>query len=159
MSGLISGLVGIQTQAAQPAVLAYNSGQDTDVTGDGTSVTVDFDTEVFDQNGDFLNDTFTAPVTGRYLVTATVQISGLTNVADLCRIKLDAANRHLNRDIDAGTRTQPFFNRSLDVTSIIDMDASDTVIVSVLVSGEGSKVTDINGGTEIDTSVSVLLVA
>ena len=36
-----------------PAFLAYNSTTDTDVTGAGTGVTVDFDTEIFDQRENF----------------------------------------------------------------------------------------------------------
>ncbi len=57
---------GAVTKPSNPAFLARNSVTDSNVTGNGTEVTIDFDTEVFDQGGDFASDTFTAPVTGRY---------------------------------------------------------------------------------------------
>jgi len=64
-TGIAISANGEVTMAAQPAFLAFNSASDNNVTGAGTVATLDFDTEVFDQNADFASDTFTAPVTGR----------------------------------------------------------------------------------------------
>ncbi|KKL69275.1 hypothetical protein LCGC14_2116590, partial [marine sediment metagenome] len=71
------GSTGAMTSPTQPAFLAYNSESDLDVTGDATYVTVDFNTEIFDQGGDFAADTFTAPVDGRYLLATSVLLGGL----------------------------------------------------------------------------------
>jgi len=60
------------TNSSQPCFLAFNSATDNDQTGAGAIPTIDFDTEVFDQGNDFTADTFTAPITGRYLFAATV---------------------------------------------------------------------------------------
>jgi hypothetical protein len=54
----------------QPGFLAYNSSTDTNV---GTS-TVDFDTEAYDTASNFAADTFTAPVTGYYMLCANVSV-------------------------------------------------------------------------------------
>lgn len=56
----------------QPGFLAYNSA--VDVTQSSTAV-IDFDTEIYDENGDFAADTFTAPVTGRYRFETCVDTS------------------------------------------------------------------------------------
>jgi hypothetical protein len=59
----------------QPSFLAYNATADTGLT---TTADVDFDTEVHDTSTDFASDTFTAPVTGRYLFTASVSVQNDT---------------------------------------------------------------------------------
>ena len=48
---------GAVTKPSNPAFLARNSSTDSNVTGNGTEVTIDFDTEVFDQGDDFASDT------------------------------------------------------------------------------------------------------
>src|SRR5210317_1255233 len=60
------GLAAIVTTSTQPAFSAYQSTPIVDVTGDGTNYDLVFDTEQYDQNGDFVpgTGTFTAPVTG-----------------------------------------------------------------------------------------------
>jgi hypothetical protein len=47
------------------------------VTGDGTTYKVEFDSEIFDSAGSFSVDTFTAKCAGRYLFTWCVGYSGL----------------------------------------------------------------------------------
>ena len=68
---------GTHTNTAQSCFLAFNSVTDSNVTGAGQLVTVDFDTEVFDQGSDFASDTFTAPVTGKYNLSMNIRISGI----------------------------------------------------------------------------------
>lgn len=58
--------------------LAYNSADDTGV-ANGTAI--DFDTEVYDEGGDFASDTFTAPATGRYRFDVAVQVSNVSGGA------------------------------------------------------------------------------
>jgi len=68
---------GERTMPLQPAFLAYNSADDANQTGNGAIVTVDFDTELYDQNADFAADTFTAPVTGIYSFEVSVMMTAL----------------------------------------------------------------------------------
>jgi hypothetical protein len=156
MSGLVSGLVGIQTQAAQPAVLAYNSTTDDDVTGNGAEVTVDFDTEIYDQGSDFANDTFTAPVTGRYLFLVNIRGEGITTSGTEVETVVVTTNRSYYSYIDssvygAGNRLTTY------LSGIADMDAGETLVVKVIYSGEGSNVVDITGASSMRTYISVQL--
>ena len=158
-TGIAISANGEVNMAAQPAVLAYNSAQDDNVTGNGTTATVDFDTEVFDQNADFASDTFTAPVTGRYLVNASVGLNGITTAADIAHVDIVASNRsgRLYEWNIAGN-----FVADLIVASggkIIDMDASDTLTITARVTGEASDVTDIAGGANVSTHISICLLA
>lgn len=158
-TGIAISSAGEVNMAAQPAFSAYNSATDDTQTGNGAVPTVDFDTEIFDQNADFATDTFTAPVTGRYLISACVKVSGLTiNVADTYEIRLVASNRSwtspafANAD-EIGTILSP------SATAVIDMDASDTLSVAVTVTGEASDLAGISGASNPVTYVSGCLQA
>ena len=153
MSGLVSGIVGIQTSPTQPAVLANNSDLDTDVTGAGATTTIDYDTEIFDQGGDFDNDTFTAPVTGIYCVLASAGIQGRTSSHNGSAINILASNRY--------HRFEPAHHRSdtaavMIATALMDMDAADTLTITVRNQGESSDVHDIRASGE-GTQFSIFL--
>lgn len=72
---------GVVTNSAQPAFSAYVNATQSNVTGDNTSydITGAFWTENFDNNSDFSNGVFTAPVTGKYLFSGLIFITGLTS--------------------------------------------------------------------------------
>ncbi len=54
-----------------------NSVQQANITGDGTTVNLGFDTEYYDAGGDFASNHFVAPVAGRYLFTISFNLSGI----------------------------------------------------------------------------------
>ena len=148
--------------AAQPSVLAYNSATDSNVTGAGTQVTVDFNTEIFDQNSDFASDTFTAPVTGRYLVSVGIMLVGTTAVSHgyiIC--KLIASNRTTRAHHESYLANNIRDRHWINAARIIDMDAADTLTIQVTVNGESSNVIDIEGAasSDVHTSVSIALIA
>jgi hypothetical protein len=147
------------TKPLQPAFLAFNSSNDNNVTGNGTVATVDFDTEVFDQGGDFASDTFTAPVTGRYRLTAQVRFSGVNaGTADDIEIIIVTSNRSYSHKITSSNniQSQPIMSFSV----LADMDAADTATVTAEVNGEASDVVDISGNaSEIRTFFCGELVA
>lgn len=68
------------TMPLQPFFEAYLSAPVLNVTGNGEFYTIVFDTEVFDQAGNYDHTTgiFTAPVAGKYFFTTGVQFQGLT---------------------------------------------------------------------------------
>jgi len=156
-TGIAISANGEVTMAAQPSVAAYNSAGDNNVTGNNTEITVDFDTEVFDQNGDFASDTFTAPVTGKYLVTATVRTDGSTSASDYAGMKFKASNREWENwhqpagDSAVGSMAHHW-------SAIIDMDAADTVYILFKTQGD-SQVVDIIGGSNPQTYMTVQLIA
>ncbi len=142
----------ITTNSIQPAFLAYNSADDVDVTGNGTTATVDFDTEVYDQGGDFAADTFTAPVTARYLLTTNVLFFGLTAAADSVVFRIITSNRNYQLQT-INTNDLPS-TMSLALSIVADMDAADTATVTLVVNGEASDVVDIDGDASANTSFS-----
>ena len=135
---------GIVTNAAQPAFRAQNLVLN-NVTGDGTDFTIVFATEIFDQNADFDGtSTFTAPVAGRYLLTAFVEVSGITAACDSMSMTLVTSNKSyvLTRNQTNTTVTARAFQFSI----VTDMDAADTATVKILNTGEASAVHDIAAG-------------
>lgn len=137
---------GRTTNAFQPSFSAYNSSIDSDVTGDGTLVTVDFDTEVFDLTNNFSGDIFTAPVTGHYLLQAKVSLKDTGGAA--CEGRLVTTNR----TYASQSENNAAIFRDFDFSVIADMTAGDTAIVQVICSG-GAKVDDILGTGATTTTV------
>lgn len=150
-------LDGELTLPNQPSFLANNSASDLNVTGNNTIATIDFDTEVFDQGADFAADTFTAPITGRYLLTASVRFGGHTTAADEIELRLVTSNRsYFNRQ---GTTNLANMFLSIEITAVVDMDANDTATIALRVFGEGSDTVDITGDTVNSTRFSGCLLA
>ena len=143
------------TKALQPAVLVSKSGSQLDIALN-TTVTHTFDSEVFDANGDFASNTFTAPVTGKYLVCLQVRWQNIPTDINYIQTWLATSN---------GTRYMGLFGSGTDLFNatanyyrdsqsiIIDMDANDTFTVSSSQSG-GTQQTDI--GQESYLSVALL---
>jgi hypothetical protein len=119
--------IGAMTLPKQPAFQAQPSGVQSNI---GDNDTIEFATEIFDQNADYNNSTFTftAPVTGKYLVSGNVRIDNLDLTGDpyhsLVIVTSNRAYYNLvssnNWDADA----QYFF---FSITVLADMDANDTV--------------------------------
>jgi hypothetical protein len=140
-TGIAISANGEVTMAAQPLFLATDTGTNSNVTGSGTTFTVTFDSEIFDQNADFANPTFTAPVTGRYLISAMVHANGVTTAATRYAMTIVTSNRNYQNLVDFSSA----FNGVLDLpyTVIADMDAADTATITIAGSGESSDVWDI----------------
>ena len=134
---------GAVTKPSNPAFLARNSSTDSNVTGNGTEVTIDFDTEVFDQGDDFASDTFTAPVTGRYQLNVSCEVSGVTSSHTIGQLQIKTSNRTIMADQNdtfqsAGSNGQCMYHGSF----LADMDAGDTVTCTMAVHN-GSQVVNI----------------
>lgn len=138
------GLTWASSGASDVKFLAQPSGLLSNVTGNGTTYSVVFATERFDTGSDFDGtSTFTAPETGKYLLHAHLMISGVTtNVTrfDFMIATSNATYTTQSAPADPGTQIDPMF------TVIADMDASDTAIVKIYATGEGSNTWDINSG-------------
>ena len=127
-----------------PKQVAFHAESNTDLsncTGDGSDVKLTYQTEHFDQNGDFSSQTFTAPITGRYLFTWTTAIYGIGAGHDMTSWFETSNNNYLNQINLANVERN---NEYYDCNSVIaDMDASDTATVNITVGG-GSKTIDTN---------------
>lgn len=134
---------GIQRSTTQPAFLAFSATQ-SNVTGDNTAYTITFGTEIFDQNNNFdAVSTFTAPVTGRYRLNANIIFNDVGVAHTGCIMNIVTSNRvYYFNYFNIGVSN--FGGVQFGVQSILaDMDAADTAVVSVQISG-GTKIVDIN---------------
>jgi len=138
----------IVTIPNQPSSL-YTASANSNFSGDGTEATLGQTagaglTENFDVNGDSVDGIFTAPVTGKYLIAGQVWINDIASNHSDILIKMETSNRtyyvainphELGRGGDASL--------GMPICALADMDANDTHILKVSVSG-GSKVIDYN---------------
>ena len=145
------------TMPKQPCFLASNSGVQTNVTGNGATHTMVWGTETFDQNADFDGTTFTAPVTGRYLISASLHFQQLTAAADQVQLGIVTSNKaftsviyHVN-----GWGSEPETHK----TVLCDMDAADTFTITCRIAGESSDIVDVTAGANGYTYVSCALIA
>lgn len=132
--------LGAITKPLQPAFHAYNSANDSNVTGDGTAFTIDFDSEVYDRGSNFSADTFTAPVSGVYPLKVHVFTVGYDGTQTTVALDIVTSNRTYRFEKPAPSTGNHSFAYSVDA----DMDASDTAHVELTVSG-GNKVITVVG--------------
>ena len=138
---------GAVTKPLQPSCLVGHNGTGLgNSTGDGTWKTLDFNTEIYDTNGDHSAGVFTAPVTGRYLSTITCSAQGVTSSENFMRLYCVASNRsdnnwsfHCDDMLWSSGGTAGI---AINAVQIMDMDASDTLYWKVNFAN-GSKVVDI----------------
>ena len=95
---------------------------------------IEFDTEIFDQNADFntTNFTFTAPVTGRYLVLICAQLQDIPTSPDYFQYNIVTSNRNYNATMDNGVFATTAVYFPLQFQVIADMDASDTLVANLV---------------------------
>ena len=135
---------GAVTMPLQPAVQVHKTSTQSNVANNDT---ITFDTEIFDQNADFASNTFTAPVTGKYLIAFTVGVTGLDYDATYNRIKLSTSNRNRSFGI-RGEQTwtaNPNYH-SFEGSLLCDLDANDTAYLLWSQAG-GSSIADIFDST------------
>jgi len=129
---------GIITKPLQPAFLVRPAQQN----NVATDQVITFGTEIFDQNGDFSSNTFTAPVTGKYYLTVSLRADSIDNGASYSRVFMITSNRDYYSIFDVdGSSTDPS-NWTFTVTVLADMDANDTASIQWSQSG-GSDQADI----------------
>ena len=121
---------------------------------------VTMDNEIFDQNGDFntTNYTFTAPVTGRYLLSTALRLDNMDTATTAYACTILASSREftcgiLDPDDFASAVTWMVFSG----TFIVDMDASDTAKVQMYVDSGGTPQADIQSGTNATFSGCLLV--
>ncbi len=132
-------LSGQVLQPAQPSFLVVDGTGGTDVTGDGTGYTQLWPTEIYDQASNFGSNTFTAPVTGRYLLSASIMTQNILVTHTYRQFTIVTSNRSYN-EIPQYALAQD--SLTLTVTCIADMDANDTATVTLGIGG-GTKTVDI----------------
>ena len=148
------------TNALQPCFFAKKNSDTADVAVN-SAVAVVFDSEIFDQNADFdtSNGTFTAPITGRYYLSASMYVGAMPNDANYCLMELVASNRSHMDIFRSQAGDAEWTYHSFKVATLMDMDAGDTAKVNFYMPN-GTQSVDITGNsTHSHTSFSGHLVA
>ena len=124
---------GAVTKPNQPAFSVAPSSQQDNITADNSSQTIAFGSERFDQNGDFASNTFTAPVTGKYLLSMQLRFENADTASGYHLWSIVTSNKTYQgiRTI-SGLSADPAY-QDFGLTIVADMDANDTATVGVLI--------------------------
>ena len=140
------------TMPLQPAFLAKPASNQVNF-NQGQTIVIVMDSEIFDNNGDFASNAFTAPVTGRYAFQYQVQINDIStqDSGTYYYIEINTSNRvfyelsSINAAIGSSSG-QNYFCFTGSVTA--DMDASDTCNLRVVMGGtSGTGPSDISSNS------------
>jgi hypothetical protein len=102
--------------------------------------TIVWGTETVDRNSDFASSTFTAPVTGQYLLSVVLRLRNGDAAASYMIARIETSNRHYDF-IASGDRWDANPNYwSANFSTVADMDANDTVTVEWYQSGGSNQV-------------------
>lgn len=151
-------MVGNVTKTTNPAFLGYLAATVTNKTGTGTAYTLGTDalTKVYDRGTNFTTaGVFTAPITGIYDLRSQITVSA-TTIATTFVITLVTTARNY---IHTFTKTAGSQTESIFISALCDMSATDTVHVTIAVSGEAGDTDSITGAASLQTYFCGQLVA
>ena len=146
-SGLSIATTGIATNTVQPAFSVVSASAQTSATGDGTVVTAVYGTTTFDQGSNWNGTSlFTAPVTGRYLFTGYIRLTGLAaaHTAALLSIVTTSATYNIYPGT-VGLMRDASAYYTVQFSQICSMTATDTAYITISVSN-GTKVVGLASG-------------
>ena len=132
------------TQPLQPCFNVYNSAALDNVTGDNTAYIIAFNTEIFDEGSNYNTGTytFTAPVTGIYLLTFNVTLNNVdSDVHTTIRNTIVTSNNTYSIQSDPrGLAWATPSDAASTYSILVDMDANDTAYVQLTVFGSSKSV-------------------
>jgi hypothetical protein len=138
---------GIITKPLQPAFSVHKNGTNqNNITANDAFYTITWSTERFDQNADFSSNTFTAPVTGKYFLQLHVRLNDIDSAAGYYIFSINTTLKNYRFIFDPDFVADPIY-WSITTSVLADMDANDTVTVSIL-QQTGTAQTDIDGNAE-----------
>ena len=157
--GLRIDSAGHVTKPLQPAVHAVpNAAQNDMATG---IVTIVLGAEVYDTNSDFnvSNSTFTAPVTGKYLVACSVDISDIDTATQWMygNLLVSSNRNYYFNTTDPRKDYSADISKSFAASAIVDMDANDTLLLKIRSSSHGAaQMNVVYGGGETFLTIALL---
>ena len=140
------------TQPIQPSWNAYVGSTVLNVTGDFTTYTVIFNTELHDAGTNFntTTGTFTAPVAGRYLLSTSVGLTGMASTNTSGQLDIHDGTTTL-----AGAWFNPYacmntnsYLHTASVNTVLQLTAGQALVVRITVGNTGKGV-DVMGGRSI----------
>ena len=113
-------------ESEEPAFMAL-SVADTDLRTDASSVTLNFSTEIYDNNSDYNTSTktFTAPVTGKYFLSLHGYLVNVDTAASYVQVSIITSNRSYNWLLAPKFASDPVY-LPFSVQGAMDMDTNDT---------------------------------
>ena len=135
---------GYITKPLQPAFFGNITSAVNNQTGDDTVYSY-VPNELADRNGDFSTSTFTAPVAGLYLATVSHNLAGITSM-ESGQGRITTSNREHYWNFNPNNLANAAGSIGFSQSQICDMDASDTLIFKIRLTG-GSQVADIEDTT------------
>jgi hypothetical protein len=144
------------TQPLQPCFQARPTSTISNI-AHGSSQTLAMATEVFDQNADYDNSnyTFTAPVTGKYLLTLNLRVQSLDVDGAYFQAIILTSNKEYQSIISTNRFSADPLYWYIAVSVVADMDAADTALPRVFISSSAAAQVDI----ETDSYFSGCLLA
>ena len=135
---------GAITKPSQPAFLAYRSTNLDNQTGNGAVAALTMNAESYDQSSDFSSATFTAPVTGRYLLSSMTTIGDIVTAMTTGNLDFVISSSYVFKGffINCGAvvaGTQLGFNQM----AFVPMVAGDTAVAHITISNGVSDSCDI----------------
>jgi len=142
-TGIAISANGEVTMAAQPSFTAVAAGQNNE-TGDRTTYTVEFTSELFDQNADFSTSTFTAPIAGRYALTAHLGLGGIASGHTEGQMYITAGGEAWTQKANNyATLDAASTSSYMTLNVIADLAATETAVVTIVI-GNAAKSVDIS---------------
>lgn len=129
------------TKPLQPAFQVRKSGAQSNI-ATGSAITITWDTEVVDRGGDFATNTFTAPVDGLYVLSASIDLASIDTAASTYALRMTTSNRNYTEEFDPAQFVADVSRFALTITCLADMDSNDTAIVTLQQTG-GAAQTDV----------------
>jgi hypothetical protein len=147
-SALVIDENGHVTKALQPCFAARSSQDPQSFTGTAT-IKVDFDTEIFDVNADYdvSTQTFTAPVTGKYLFQGVLEFNSLNDSVSYALLTINTSNIDFRFGVVDPQSHATQTDQSFPISVILHLDANDTAHVDVYVNGTG-EILNLDGGAQ-----------
>ena len=129
VEGLKIDATGAVTMPAQPAFQVKPASKQNNIAV-GSIVSVVFGTEIFDQNADFASNTFTAPVTGKYLLSYALYLENVDTAATYYELSIVTSNRTIRNAYDPEFSSDANY-WTFNYCQLHDLDAGDTAKVTI----------------------------
>ena len=132
------------TMPSQPAFSTAMSGNQAALSP-GVNTTMTFNTEHFDQNGDYntSNYTFTAPIDGRYQFNAIVYMNAVDIDMTYYQMYINTSNRIFYNILDPRSFDQDPAYHGISMSVLAAMDAGDTAICTMQLGTGGATQTTV----------------
>jgi len=130
------------TKSLQPSFLVQPSTAQNNI-GEGSQIVVAFGTERFDVGSNFASNTFTAPVTGKYLLNFALFVVDIDNAPSYFETYLVTSNRNYYNTIDPRGFDQDPTYWTFTNCVVADMDANDTSSIQFNIHNGGTVQSDI----------------